>query len=337
MSILPFRFGTAVSVAVVTSLLGATAASAESGHLVQPGDTLSGIAAAHGVSLAAIFAANGMGWNTVIYPGQVIKLDAARPAGAPGAGTYTVRRGDTLSWIALAHSVDLVTVFELNGMDWNTVIYPGQVISLPASSASERAALRPVAAAPTAPRTAAPTAPRTAAPSPSSATPTPKPAAPKPAATSQVSSGTAPGRATAAHTEPQAPSVTTTDQVQSLVRDEARSMGVDPSLALAIAYKESSFRPYVTSSAGAIGPMQIMPANQAWASSLAGWPLNLNDVRDNIDAGVAIIRYLVATSPSLDIAIGSYFQGQYSVLYYGMYDSTKAYVEDVLRLQATFR
>lgn len=49
---------------------------------------------------------------------------------------YTVRRGDSLSEIAWAHKVPLKEVFRLNGMDYSTIIYAGQKITLPAGTAT---------------------------------------------------------------------------------------------------------------------------------------------------------------------------------------------------------
>jgi cell wall-associated NlpC family hydrolase len=43
-------------------------------YTVQAGDTLGSIASSHGVSLEALFAANGLGYSSVIYPGQAISL-----------------------------------------------------------------------------------------------------------------------------------------------------------------------------------------------------------------------------------------------------------------------
>ncbi len=43
-------------------------------YTVQTGDTLGSIAAANGVSLDALFTANGLGYSSVIYPGQSISL-----------------------------------------------------------------------------------------------------------------------------------------------------------------------------------------------------------------------------------------------------------------------
>jgi soluble lytic murein transglycosylase-like protein len=114
-------------------------------------------------------------------------------------------------------------------------------------------------------------------------------------------------------------------------------MKVDPSLALAFAMQESSFRQNVTSPAGAIGTMQVMPTSGEWASQLVGRPLDLRKAQDNVTAGVAIISALISTSPSKEIAIASYYQGQYSVMNRGMYEDTKAYVASVLRHQKTFR
>jgi soluble lytic murein transglycosylase-like protein len=125
--------------------------------------------------------------------------------------------------------------------------------------------------------------------------------------------------------------------LKSMVANTARWMGVSRSLALAIAMQESSFRQHVISPAGAIGTMQVLPASGAWASGLVGRRLNLYNARDNIIAGVAIIRALIWTSPNLRIAIASYYQGQRSVLTHGMYRDTRAYVASVLRYERWFR
>jgi soluble lytic murein transglycosylase-like protein len=103
-----------------------------------------------------------------------------------------------------------------------------------------------------------------------------------------------------------------------MVADTARRMKVDPSLALAFAMQESSFRQNVVSSAGAIGTMQVMPTSGEWASQLVGRPLNLRKAQDNVTAGVAIISALMSTSPSKEIAIAGSYQGQYSVMNRGM-------------------
>jgi soluble lytic murein transglycosylase-like protein len=113
-------------------------------------------------------------------------------------------------------------------------------------------------------------------------------------------------------------------------------MGVEPSLALAFAHQESGFDQRAVSPANAIGTMQVIPSSGQWASDLVGRKLNLLDPYDNATAGVAIIKRLIATSKDQDTAIAGYYQGQYSVSKYGMYDDTKAYVAAIKAHQKNF-
>lgn len=115
-------------------------------HTVKSGDTLSKIANLHGVSLQKVFSLNGMGWgDSVIYPGERIQYSksgsspASSNAGSSSpsdsgsvssvsAKTHTVQAGDSLGRIASRYGVSLQTVFSLNNMGWDTIIYPGDVI-----------------------------------------------------------------------------------------------------------------------------------------------------------------------------------------------------------------
>jgi soluble lytic murein transglycosylase-like protein len=130
--------------------------------------------------------------------------------------------------------------------------------------------------------------------------------------------------------------VPTREQMKSIVADTARRMGVEPSLALAFAYQESGFNHRSVSPANAIGTMQVIPSSGEWASDLVGRQLNLLDPYDNATAGVASIRQLIRTSPDLDSAIAGYYQGQYSVSKYGMYEDTVNYVESIKAHQQNF-
>ncbi|WP_026820155.1 C40 family peptidase [Arthrobacter castelli] len=128
----------AVVVAAASGLmLGMSApASAAEQHKVESGDTLSEIAAQHDVNLNSVFELNGLSANSIIYPGDTIKVsgsakaETASSSADSSAGTYTVKSGDTLGKIAAANNVSLQTVFGLNDMGWNTVIYPGDTIKL---------------------------------------------------------------------------------------------------------------------------------------------------------------------------------------------------------------
>jgi soluble lytic murein transglycosylase-like protein len=81
--------------------------------------------------------------------------------------------------------------------------------------------------------------------------------------------------------------------------------------------------------ANAIGTMQVVPTSGRWASEMAGRRLNLLSTRDNITAGVVILRALTRSAASLDQAIAGYYQGLASVQQHGMYPDTKQYVKAV--------
>lgn len=105
-------------------------------YVVRKGDTMSGIAEAHGVSLGALEKANPSVRNPdVIHVGQVLKL----PAGAAekkvtAVNRYTVKWGDTLSGIAQHAGVSLAELEKANPAVRNpSVIYVGQVLTIPRS------------------------------------------------------------------------------------------------------------------------------------------------------------------------------------------------------------
>lgn len=293
-------------------------------YTVVAGDTLSGIAAEHGVSLSSILSANGLTLTSVIHPGQSIRLsgssNAPAPAPAPAdvqtvsgsatGGSYTVAPGDTLSAIAAEHGVSLSGLMAANGLSQTSVIRPGQKLSVDGGTVSV-AASSPVTEAP------------------SDLVP------------STFLHYTYPEHVVAgANLNKQTLNslpVPDRSQMQQIVADTAASMGVDPALAQAFAFQESGFDQRAVSPANAIGTMQVIPSSGEWASQLVGRQLNLLDPYDNATAGVAIISALVRTSDSLENAIASYYQGQYSVTTHGMFADTQAYVNSVLAHRATFQ
>ena len=148
--------------AAVPAATAVAAQAAPATYTVVPGDTVSRIASRFGLRTADVLALNGLGWSSVIYPGQVLTLTAgatsapAAPAtpAAPstGSGSYTIQQGDTISSIAKRHGVTTNAVLSANGLGWSSIIYPGQTITIPGGAA-------PAASTPTAPAAPAPPAP----------------------------------------------------------------------------------------------------------------------------------------------------------------------------------
>jgi LysM repeat protein len=374
--------------------------SAPAEYTIARGDTISAIAGKYGLNTGEVLKMNNLQPNTIIYPGQKIKLTGsaaspaapapAAPAAAPSApassaGSYTVKSGDTLGAIASRHNVSLSEIFSWNGLNMRSIIYPGQKVRVGSGEAAATPAPQPAAAA---------AAPAPAAPAPAAAPGgsytikaghTQSAIATRPAvklsdnlSANQLSMTTViypgnklvipgasiqPASSTPAATvTPLVPSsflgftypeavvssanenkallnaspVPSRDEMRTIVANTARAMGVEPSLALAFAYQESGFNQRAVSPANAIGTMQVIPTSGEWASDLVGRDLNLLDPYDNATAGVAIIKRLIATSKDVDTAIAGYYQGQYSVSKYGMYDDTKAYVAAIKAHQKNF-
>ncbi|HEX5859127.1 MAG TPA: LysM peptidoglycan-binding domain-containing protein [Microbacterium sp.] len=125
-------------------------------HTVVAGDTVFGIAQAHGLRTADVLAWNGLTSASVIQPGQVLVLAApaaAAPAPAPPAaaapaapaapvapvapvGSHTVAAGDTISAIANKYGTTTQAVLDANGLSRSSIIYPGQTLALAGAPAS---------------------------------------------------------------------------------------------------------------------------------------------------------------------------------------------------------
>lgn len=105
------------------------------GYVVQPGDTLSGIALRHGVTVWALTQANDLtNWN-IIYAGQTLIIPGRTAVQAPdpetsNLDTYVVRPGDTLIQIALRFETTPAALAYLNGIANPSTIYAGQVLRL---------------------------------------------------------------------------------------------------------------------------------------------------------------------------------------------------------------
>ena len=134
-------------------------------YTVVSGDGLYAIARKTGTNIQDLLSLNGLTLNSIIYPGQVLKLSSTSETSAPeeaststeetsseetstsseqaiSTGSYTVVSGDGLYAIARKTGTNIQDLLSLNGLTLNSTIYPGQVLKLSSTSevsASEEA------------------------------------------------------------------------------------------------------------------------------------------------------------------------------------------------------
>ena len=284
-------------------------------YVVRPDDTLSEIAERHDTSVNRIVEKNDLDPSgNQVTAGQTISIPAAHGRGG-GAGNnqasssgnkispdarriaqYTVRPGDTPSGLAVRFHAWTAELIEMNG----STLRVGERIRIPvvlAAVAKDR---------------------KTRAPSPTPKS-NPAPNSKQQHLTTRLNHRADPSRA----------------QVRRIIERTARRYGVSPDLALAVSWQEAGWQQHHVSHANAIGAMQIIPTTGEWMSGVVGRDLDLLDVRDNVDAGVALLKVLTDAAPQRQ-AIAGYYQGLAGVRRHGMYDDTLRYVANVLYLKRRF-
>ncbi len=110
-------------------------------YVVQPGDTLLGIALAFGVSLASIQALNDLEDPSMIRVGQRLKIPAepSQPGESVFWTLYVVRPGDTLGAIAARFQLRVSDLTHVNHITEDTIIRVGQRLVIPARGAVQAA------------------------------------------------------------------------------------------------------------------------------------------------------------------------------------------------------
>lgn len=128
-------------------------------HIVNPGESLTSIAALYGISVAQLAAANGLGTNDFVFAGQVLVIPAGQPDVSPTAfgclAHHTVQPGETLFSIAMRYQVTVSSLIQANAIPNANLIYAGQRLCVP-SGAMDMVPSMPVAEAPVVPETTLP-------------------------------------------------------------------------------------------------------------------------------------------------------------------------------------
>ena len=135
-------------------------------YTIVSGDGLYAIARKTGTSIEDLLSLNGLSLNSIIYPGQVLKLSANTEGATTEESTestaeetqekattpeettpstnakmYYVHSGDSLYRIAHNHGISLTTLLEWNHLSVDSIILPGQglIVSDGSSSSTEEA------------------------------------------------------------------------------------------------------------------------------------------------------------------------------------------------------
>ncbi len=104
-------------------------------HLVQPGDTLSGVAYVYGVPLAQLMTLNSLSNPNFIFVGQLLRLPPISTIPG-GATTHVVQPGESLLGIATFYQVPLTAIQALNQIPNPNYIQVGQHLVIPTTATS---------------------------------------------------------------------------------------------------------------------------------------------------------------------------------------------------------
>jgi len=269
---------------------------------IRPGDTLWDLARKHGTTVAALQELNSLPGNGTIYAGDRLRITGGAP-GAPlarnGERRHLVVTGDTLGGLAVRYGVSASSIAAANRLPDST-IQRGRRLTIPGAVSGKNLAAVPTSNA----GVRVPDSLRTSV---------------------------AQNRATlATRSHP------SKAQVRQLVAATARRHGVDPSLAVAVAYHESGFQQRVVSGVDAIGVMQVLPSTGRALGRQQGRTFDLLDVQDNITAGVLLLRQLTRSTGSDDAALAGYYQGLGSIKRRGVLPQTIDYQRNIAVLRQRF-
>jgi Transglycosylase SLT domain len=113
--------------------------------------------------------------------------------------------------------------------------------------------------------------------------------------------------------------------IQTALQNASNTYGVPISLLQSVAYAESAYNPSVTSSAGAQGLLQIMPANDA---SLG--VTNPFDPQQSANAGAKYLAQLYTQYGNWNTALIAYNEGPGNLSSKGPFASSQSYASGIL-------
>jgi LysM repeat protein len=135
-----------IGVLLCTDVMGQTAS-----YTVKPGDSLARIARRHGCSTQELAKANDMKLDSVIHPGQALKLPAkdgaaggtAAASAMPSNSSHTIKSGETLTAVSRRYNIPLDALLAANPGINAKSLKVGQKIRLASEAKTETAATPP--------------------------------------------------------------------------------------------------------------------------------------------------------------------------------------------------
>ncbi len=298
---------------------------------VQPGQTLSVVAAEYGTTVSALQSANGLTDPNFVEAGQVLKLSvgppstqgSSNPAPAPAqdsddSGTSStpsqsssgqkqvkVAPGQTLASIAQANGVTITDLASANGITNTNFVEAGQLLTIPAPGSAAAS------------QSSGPTV-----------TPTPPPASNQPIL--------------AANNTQLPPQLAAYPDRVALLPDFeqwASQYGVPAHLLEGLCWWESGWQASIVSVTGAIGVCQLEPytVNSIETQFFGGKAMDAYDANSNIEMAAAWVHSLIQQAGgSIPTAVAAYYQGMGTIQKFGIYSETRPYVKGVMAYYSYF-
>ena len=318
---------------VVFALAGSAATGS---YVVRRGDTLSGIATQHGVSIDALAYE-----NAISNPNRVIEGRTLSIPGAVGAVSHRIAAGDTLLGIARRYGVNAAALASMNGISNPNRIVIGRVLTISGGSAPAVPASTPTGHVVESGDSLSAIAARygvstTALAAANGIT---NPNRIREGTRLAVPAATAPSVALGGAESLPARLRSSPERLALLpVFDQwAAHYGVPADLLKAMTWLESGWQSDVVSSTGAVGIGQLMPDTVTWMEEeLIGLDLDPWDPDDNIRMSARYLRWLLHRTGSVSTSLAGYYQGLQSVRTIGLYDDTRSYVAGVLAFRSHF-
>src|SRR5438093_11540422 len=127
-------------------------------------------------------------------------------------------------------------------------------------------------------------------------------------------------------------------QARAILIRAARHHNLNPNFVLAVSYWESGWKQSARSRTGAVGLMQVEPYTAAWAGPrLLHRRVNLNNPVDNAERGAALLRSYVTQLRDPKLALAANYAAFTGVRKYGIYPSSRRYVDGIWRLRNRFQ